>query len=146
MISGLRKLLERYHEIVMYVIFGVATTLVNWLSYSLLMRGTQLPLAVNNAIAWLISVIFAYFTNKLWVFESKIWKGSTIIKELGLFFGARILSGVFEMIAVPALVYFGIDQTLFGVEGFLAKILTSVVVVVLNYVFSKLMIFRKNEK
>lgn len=138
----MKTLWIKYKEVIMYLIFGVATTVVNWVTYSILMRGTGIPLAVSNAIAWLVSVIFAYVTNKLWVFESKSWKINEVWKEIGLFFSARILSGVFEMVAVPGLYYLGVKQTVFGVEGFGAKILVSVVVVILNYVFSKLIVFK----
>ena len=80
----MKTLWIKYKEVIMYLIFGVATTVVNWVAYSILMKGTGIPLAVSNAIAWLVSVIFAYVTNKLWVFESKSWKINEVWKEIGL--------------------------------------------------------------
>lgn len=130
-------------EIVSYLIFGVLTTLVNFLVYAGLQKITPLSLFVINIIAWLVSVVFAYVTNKLFVFDSKSWEISVLTKEVTLFFGARILSGIFEIVGFPILYGVGIDQPLFGVEGFLAKALISVGVIILNYIFSKLLIFRK---
>ena len=146
MVDKIEKFWNQYYEIINYLIFGVATTLVNWVSFSFLMHETHLPLTINNAISWFLSVIFAYITNKLWVFNSKSWKIHTVWKEMGLFFCARILSGAVEMIVVPMLVYIGINKILFGVEGFEAKIITSVIVIVLNFIFSKLFIFKKDER
>lgn len=136
----------KYKELVMYLIFGVATTLVNWITYSALMENTALGITVSNAIAWIVSVVFAYFTNKVWVFESKSWLLKDVWKEWLLFLGARVISGIFEIVTVPLLYYVGLKQAFFGVEGFGAKMVVSVGVVVLNYIFSKLFIFRKKDK
>ncbi|MGN1203395.1 MAG: GtrA family protein, partial [Eubacterium sp.] len=85
----IKKLFLKYREIISYVFFGVLATIVSLVSFKLfeLILGERLYL-VTNVVSWLITVIFAYFTNKLWVFESKSWKANVVIKELIGFFGA----------------------------------------------------------
>ena len=101
---------------------------------------------IANFVAWVLSVIFAFVTNKLWVFESKSWRFGLVMKELWLFVLARLITGVMEWFGVPLLWAVGLNQKLFGIDGFLAKIIVSVLVVILNYVFSKLIIFRNKDK
>lgn len=136
-----KDLFIKYKEVIMYLIFGVATTLVNWIVYSLLMKTSVINMTVSNAIAWFTAVVFAYITNKIFVFESKSWNPAEVWKEVVKFFGARIATGVIEIGGLPLLYYIGVKQSIFGVEGFLAKILVSVIVVILNYVFSKIFVF-----
>ena len=142
----IKRLLLKYKEVIMYLIFGVATTLVNWVVYSLLMKTSAVNMTISNAIAWFTAVVFAYITNKLFVFESKSWNVAEVWKEVVKFFGARIATGVIEIGGLPLLYYIGVKQSLFGVEGFVAKILVSVIVVILNYVFSKILIFTNDKK
>ena len=137
----IKDLFIKYKEVIMYLIFGVATTLVNWIVYSLLMKTSVINMTVSNAIAWFMAVVFAYITNKIFVFESKSWNPAEVWKEVVKFFGARIATGVIEIVGLPLLYYIGVKQSIFGVEGFLAKILVSVIVVILNYVFSKIFVF-----
>lgn len=137
----IKDLFIKYKEVIMYLIFGVATTLVNWIVYSLLMKTSVINMTVSNAIAWFMAVVFAYITNKIFVFESKSWNPAEVWKEVVKFFGARIATGVIEIGGLPLLYYIGVKQSIFGVEGFLAKILVSVIVVILNYVFSKIFVF-----
>lgn len=163
----IKNLIVKYKEIITYIIFGVVTTAVNWVVYSIMVRvfnidlstvsdnnviwemftgksGSSLTLLlVSNLIAWVAGVIVAFVTNKIWVFESKEKSVKGVIKEFGLFVGSRIVSGVFEWFGQPLLVMLGMNQTLFGIAGFPAKIVISVIVVILNYVFSKLLVFRK---
>jgi len=139
----LRNLWKKYKEIILYLIFGVATTLVNWVVYTILIWQTGISMTVCNAASWFAAVIFAYITNKLFVFESKSFAPAVLGKEIALFFGARIFSGVLEIFVPTLLVTAGMEQTIFGIEGFVAKAVTSVAVIVINYVFSKLMVFRE---
>ena len=156
----IKQLFIKYKEIILYFIFGVLTTLVNWVTYWLVeplldsaFKGSDFLLfsldpAVffGNFIAWVAGVAFAFVTNKIWVFESKSWKPSVAFKELWLFVTARLITGVLEWVGVPLLVAWGLDQKMFGVKGFVAKIIVSVIVIILNYVFSKLIIFKKKDK
>lgn len=141
----IKKLFLKYREIIMYLIFGVSTTLVNWIVYTLLVSIANTDVTPANAIAWFAAVIFAYITNKLYVFESKSWKVTVLAHEIISFFGARIASGVFEIFLPALLMKIGLDQAIFGIEGFAAKLVVSVLVIVLNYIFSKLFVF-KNKK
>jgi len=144
---------NKYKELIMYVIFGVLTTLVNFGAFWLFTKilGEQLYL-VNNAIAWVVGVVFAYITNKLFVFESKSWEIKLVTKEVAEFFGARVLSFLVEeggmLLFVSVLGLGEKSLTIFGftITGqFVVKILLAVIVVVLNYIFSKFFIFRKQE-
>lgn len=142
----IQELFVKYKEIIMYLIFGVGTTVVNWVIYTVIvMLGKEVNLTIVNIIAWVGAVAFAYITNKLWVFESKSWNPKIVWKELGMFLGARIFSGIFEIGLFPVLVWLGMNQAIFGVEGMLAKVVISVLVIVLNYIFSKLLVFKKKE-
>jgi putative flippase GtrA len=138
----IKKQLEKYRELIVYFITGVLTTLVNWAVYALCVETFDWSVAVSNAIAWGAAVLFAYVTNKLWVFRSYSWNLRFVIREAFLFVSARILTGIFEIVSVPLLVGLGLNQPFFGVKGMWAKILVSAIVMVLNYVFSKLIVFR----
>lgn len=142
----IKELFEKYKEIIMYLIFGVGTTAVNWITYTVLtVTGMVVNMNIANIIAWITAVIFAYITNKIWVFESKSWKIDLLVKELGMFLGARVFSGLFEIGLFPVLMWMGLNQAIFGVEGMVAKVLISGIVIVLNYIFSKLLIFKKKK-
>jgi putative flippase GtrA len=138
-------------EIFLYIVFGVLTTLVNFTATVLLKKFVFTAeqagvFTLCNAIAWAVSVIFAFFTNKLFVFKSKSFAPAIFAKEFISFVAARILTGIMEIILPEALMKAGLDQTLFGVKGMVAKIAVSVFVIVLNYVFSKLVSFRKRKE
>ena len=136
-------LLNKYKEIIIYLIFGVATTLVNFLVYTLLIEIFQAEMTVSNAVAWIIAVVFAFVTNKIFVFESKSSRISVVLKEMISFFGSRVISGSIEIFLPTLLFKIGLDFSLFGIKGFVAKALVSIIVIVLNYVFSKLFVFKK---
>lgn len=140
----IKNLWTKYKEIIMYLIFGVATTVVNWAVYALTVK-VGMNMNLGNCLAWLVAVIFAFITNKIFVFESKSMKVQILLQEFVKFIAARIVTGVIEIGGLPLLYGLGVKQSIFGIEGFAAKILVSVIVVILNYVFSKLFIF-KNQK
>ena len=153
MMKMIKTLFIKYKEIITYIIFGVLTTLVNFFAFWLFTKifGEDLYL-VNNAIAWVVGVVFAYVTNKLFVFESKSWDLKLITKEITGFLGARIFSflveegGMFLFISVLGLGEKSLTLLGFTITGqFIVKILLAVIVVVLNYVFSKFFVFRKQE-
>ena len=153
MMKMIKTLFIKYKEIITYIIFGVLTTLVNFFAFWLFTKifGEDLYL-VNNAIAWVVGVVFAYVTNKLFVFESKSWDLKLITKEITGFLGARIFSflveegGMFLFISVLGLGEKSLALLGFTITGqFIVKILLAVIVVVLNYVFSKFFVFRQQE-
>ena len=92
---------------------------------------------VANAISWAAAVAFAYITNRTWVFKSKVKGFSAIMRQISTFVGCRLLSGVMDM----AIMFISVDMV--GIPDGVAKFITQVMVVVLNYIFSKLIIFRK---
>lgn len=151
----IKKLFLKYKEIISYVFFGVLATVVNLVSFKLFdaILGADLYL-FTNVISWVITVIFAYFTNKLWVFESKSWKPSVVMREMVSFFGARLFSlgveeaGLWLMLDDKVLDMGGLTIDIFDIVidgNMIAKIIMQVVVVILNYVFSKLIIFKKKK-
>ena len=120
----IRVLLAKYWDILAYLFFGVLTTAVNYLVYLPCFNLLHLSASLSNIIAWVVAVAFAYLTNKPWVFRSHDWSRQTVIPELTKFVGCRVGSGVLE-------------------TGNVMKLATSVLVVVLNYIGSKLLVFKK---
>ncbi len=139
----LKALYIRYREIVSYLFFGVLTTVVSWATYALFVGLLKLPVNAGNFLSWVCAVSFAFVTNKLWVFRSKGWVWPVWLKEAAAFFGGRLFSGLVEIEGLPLLMRLGLDQPLFGIDGFAAKIVISVVVIILNYFLSKFLAFRK---
>ena len=133
----MKELLLKYKEIIAYLFFGGLTTVVNIVVYFICTSVLGLKYLVANAISWVVSVAFAYVTNRTWVFESKVKGFSAILREMTTFVGCRVLSGVMDM----AIMFVSVD--VIGIPDSAAKFITQVVVVVLNYIFSKLIIFRK---
>jgi putative flippase GtrA len=130
------ELFKKYKEPILYILFGALTTLVNILVYYVVADIASVYYLIANVVAWVASVLFAFVTNKLFVFESKSWKGAIVVPELGGFFLARVATGAVDML----LMWLLIDVVLMG--DMPAKILVNVIVIVLNYVASKLWIFR----
>ena len=147
----IKNLIIKYKELIIYGVFGVGTTLVNFLTYKLfnMLLGVEYYL-LSNIIAWFVSVIFAYVTNKLFVFESKSWNIKVVAKEVPSFFAARVFSflveeaGLFLLVDVLGMKDFGVDILGFTISGnMISKVILAVVVVIVNYVLSKLVIFKK---
>ena len=132
-------------EMVYYLFFGAATTFVNWCVYGLAVRFAGFSITAGNVIAWVAAVVFAFITNKIWVFRSRSWQPLLLLREGSAFLGARIFSGLVEIAGVPFLYRIGLNYPLLGIEGFAAKVSVSVIVIVLNYFFSKLIIFRREK-
>lgn len=137
MIEKIKTLVNKYWDILSYLIFGVLTTVVNYLVYLPAYNILHLSAAVSNVAAWVVAVAFAYLTNKPFVFKSHDWSRETVIPELTKFVSCRVASGVMETVVI----FLTVD--LLGWNGNLWKLVTSVLVVILNYVFSKLIVFRK---
>ena len=141
----LKALYEAHQEIISYLFFGGLTTVINWIAYALSVGVMGMAVTPGNILSWVCAVTFAFVTNKLWVFRSKSWAWPLWLKEAGAFYAGRIFSGVVELGGLPLLMRLGLDQTLFGVEGFAAKVAISVVVIILNYFLSKFIAFRKKD-
>ncbi len=144
--ESLKNLYFKYKEIINYLLFGAMTTAVSWGTYSLFVKAFGMTVGVGNVLSWICAVLFAFVTNKLFVFESKSWAPATAGREFVSFIGARLFTGVIEWVGVPYFSTHGLTHPLFGVKGLLAKIVVSIVVIILNYIFSKFLIFFKKEK
>ena len=137
MIEKIKKLFVQHWEVLSYLIFGVLTTIVNYLVYLPVYNLLGLSAALSNAIAWVVAVAFAYLTNKPFVFKSHDWSRETVIPELTKILGCRLGSGAAETV----ILFLAVD--LLGWNGNIWKLLTQVMVVVLNYIGSKLLVFTK---
>ena len=137
MIEKIRAFVEKHWDMVSYLFFGVLTTAVNYLVYLPLYNLLGISAAVSNIIAWVAAVAFAYVTNKPLVFKSHDWSMKTVFPELGKFVGCRAASGGLETV----LILLTVD--ILGWNGNIWKLIISVLVVILNYVSSKLLVFRK---
>ena len=138
----MKDFLTKYRELILYVFFGGLTTLVNWGSYWLLTDVLRVQYMASAFWAQIISILFAYVTNRTWVFDSKVRGLRGIAAEMAKFFGARGISLLLDM----ACMFVGVD--LLHINDKVTKVVSSVAVVVANYIFSKLFVFRdrKEEK
>ena len=132
----LRALLRKYEDVLSYLFFGVLTTVVNYLVYLPCYNTLGLSAAVSNGVAWVAAVVFAYLTNKPFVFKSHDWSMKTVLPELTAFVGCRVGSGLLE----TGILVLTVDCLSWN--GNVMKLVTSVLVVVLNYIGSKLLVFR----
>lgn len=139
MIDKCKKLFFKYYDLITYLIFGGLTTLVNWMIYLPCYNVLGLPSTISNVIAWTGAVAFAFLTNKPFVFRSHDWSAKTFFPELICFAGCRVGSGALE----TGILYITVD--LLRLNGNIWKGITNVLVVVLNYVGSKLVVFRKKD-
>lgn len=119
----------------MFLFFGLLTTIVNIATYVIFAEFFGINYLISNIIAWFISIIFAYITNRKWVFESKSKK---IVKEFALFISGRLLSGIMDTL----LMFIFVDLFLFN--DLISKIVVGVLVVIVNFVFSKFIVFKNN--
>jgi len=138
----INDMMTKYREAILYVVCGGFTTLVTWFTYAAFVW-LGLELNVSNILSWICGVSFAFVVNKWFVFESKSLENVTVVKELSMFVGARIFTGVIAWILFPILLAIGLNQTILGTEGLLAKIIVSIIEIALNWIFSKYMIFKK---
>lgn len=131
----IRKLVSKYKEPILYMVWGAATTAVNYGAYFLCTRLAQIHYVAANALAWLAAVLFAFCSNKYFVFASKSWAPRIAIPEFLKFTGARLFSGALE----TGILWLCVEQYHFP-DG-LTKLLAGVLVIIFNYVCSKFFIF-----
>jgi putative flippase GtrA len=130
-------------------VFGILTTAVNYLVFLLLGTVLEINLWVTNAIAWIVSVIFAFITNKLFVFESKSTEKKKVLKESAMFFLARVFSLALEygiLLALIPLFKILLTDTNGKTSENTVKLIAQVLVIIANYFFSKFIIFSKKSK
>ena len=133
----MRALFEKYRELILYVFFGGLTTLVDWGSYWVMTDLLRVDYMAAAFLSQVISILFAYVTNRRFVFESRVHGAAAIVAEMVKFFGARGASLLLNMLVM----YVGVDML--HMNDKLIKVMASVLVVIANYIFSKLFVFRK---
>lgn len=136
---SLKQLFEKYRDVIPYLFFGVCTTAVNVVVYWVCAHTFGLNTMISTITAWVLAVLFAYITNRKWVFRSEVHSSKEIIKEICSFFGCRIVTGVIDW----GCMFFFV--TLIGFNDVIVKFLANVIVIILNYMASKLIIFQKSE-
>lgn len=128
------KLYKKYEEIINYLIFGVLTTITSLVTYFIFSKVFNIYYLVSNVIAFILSVLFAFVTNRLYVFKSN---DKNILKEFISFISSRIFSFLIEQLVMYILV------DLIKIDAMTSKVIVQVLVIVLNYILSKLIVFRK---
>lgn len=136
MIQKIRALIVKYWDILVYLVFGVLTTVVNYAVYLPVYNFCGISAAVSNMIAWVVAVVFAFLTNKPFVFHSYDWSAKTVVPELIKFVSCRLASGVMETV----ILFLAVDCM--NWDGNIWKLITQVLVIIINYVGSKLLVFR----
>lgn len=133
-----RDMLVKYRRIILYVFFGVLTTIINIATYHICFNLLGIPNVASTVIAWVFAVAIAFITNKLWVFDSKSFERLTLVREISTFLGARVFTGLLDVL----IMYISVDIMHWNSTAW--KLISNVIVVVLNYIASKLVIFRKS--
>lgn len=133
----IKALWNKYKDLIPYGIFGVLTTVVNIAVYALCARKLNMSTITSTVTAWVIAVLFAYVTNRKWVFHSKATGAKAIVTEIVSFFACRLLTGVLDV----GIMKLFVDMLHFN--DVIIKALSNILVIILNYVASKLVIFRK---
>lgn len=134
----MRKVYDKYKDVVPYLFFGVCTTLVNVVVYWICAHMLSLNTMMSTVIAWILAVLFAYVTNRKWVFYSTAKTRKEIIMEILSFFGCRLATGIIDW----ACMYICVE--LLNWNDVIVKFAANVLVIILNYVASKVVIFRKH--
>ena len=135
--DGIKTLIRKYKDVIAYLFFGFCTTLVNFLAYWLFYEALGASNVASNVVAWILAVAFAYVTNKLWVFGSKSFDISPLKREIPSFISARLLTGLLDL----AIMYVAVDAL--NQNAALWKLISNCIVILLNYIASKLFIFKK---
>lgn len=122
-------------EVISYLFFGVLTTLINFIFYLVLTDIFEVHYTVATVVSWIAAVLFAYITNKMYVFKTK----GNILKELGNFIVLRLLSLGLDLGLMVVMV------TILQINDLFSKIVVNIIIVIINYLLSKFMIFQKKE-
>lgn len=136
-LKTIKGLFLEYKEVINYLVFGCLTTVVNFVCYYLFAKVLGIEEVISSGLSWLFSVLFAYITNKIFVFESKTTTIKEFIMEIISFFLARVLSGILCDVGT-----FAVMVKVIGINDVVAKLITQIMVVIVNYVLSKWIIFK----
>jgi len=133
------SLFVKHKQIILYIFFGAITTAIGFISFFVLTRWMGAPLVAANVISWIIAVLFAYLSNRFWVFKSNTCGFFSIMKEFWSFIAARIFSGIMDTVLMIILVDF------LSVYDLIAKLVVSIIVIILNFILSKWIVFKKKD-
>lgn len=139
MIHKVISYIKKHRDIVSYIAFGILTTVINWGVFFFSRELLKISATASNIIAWVISVLFAFLTNKPFVFNSKNWSREVVIPEFIKFVTCRIGSGVFET------VFLFITVDCINLNGTVLKLIASGVAMVLNYILGKYIAFKDSK-
>ncbi len=139
--KDIKDLYIEFKEVINYLVFGVLAMVVNFVSYFIFARLCHIDEVISSGLSWFCSVLFAYITNKLFVFDSKTTNKKELIKEAISFFLARVVSGILCDVGTFALMV-----KVLHINDIVSKVVTQVMVVIMNYVFSKFIVFRKKKE
>ena len=148
----IKELIKKYKQYILYLLFGGMTTLVNYVVY-FLCKHIGFDYKLSTVFSWCCAVLFAFVTNKLFVFESKKKETKTVLKEIVMFFGGRIFSLSLELLIMKiGIDLLHADNLTFEAFGavlplgeFITKTVSQAVAVVTNFLLSKFLIFRKKK-
>lgn len=138
--NALKKLFEKYKDLIPYAIFGVLTTIVNIVVYWLCSHVLHVSVMTSTIIAWFVAVLFAYLTNRKWVFHSEAHTAPTIAKEILYFFACRIGTELADILCM----YVFVERLHWN--DVIVKAIANIIVILLNYIASKFVIFRHELK
>lgn len=133
----MRRLWGKYRDVIPYAAFGVATTAVNIVVYWLAAHLLGFSVMFSTVVAWILAVLFAYVTNRKWVFKSYARNLGEILREMGSFFACRLATGIADW----ASMFIFVD--IVGINDVVVKAAANIIVIILNYVASKMVIFRE---
>ena len=134
----LKEMMEKYKDIVPYAIFGILTTIINIVVYLFFAHILKKEVMLSTLAAWFLSVLFAYVTNRKWVFHRGVLTFSNIIREAVAFFICRLATGIADILIMFIFV------NIFHFNDLFIKIISNIAVIILNYVASKWIIFNHN--
>ena len=135
MVNWTRNIFVKYKELIFYGIFGLGATGINILSFCLLRQAVGADLFVSNVLAWIFAFVFAFVTNKLWVFQSKNWKSQTAFREMKNFFIARRVTLALDTFCMWLMI------EIMDINDLISKIMVNIIVIAVNYAASKYWIF-----
>lgn len=139
-LPGLRILnpfYKKYKEVLLYLFFGVCTSVISILSYSIADVLLGINELIANIVSWILAVLFAFFTNRIWVFQSETHSGREFVIQLANFFGGRVVTLIIEEVLILVFII------ILGFPSIPVKVAAQIVVIVLNYIISKLWVFKK---
>jgi len=143
--DGIRNFCNKHWEGILYIFYGGLTTLVSWGSYALFVM-IGIDFNISNWLSVICALIFAFAVNKWMVFKKRSLSAKDIVVEFLEFGMFRAATIIFRLVAFPVLITIGLDQSLFGVHGFIALIIVTVVETVVNYLASKFIVFKKKKE